>query len=98
MEIQLYEFLNSKTEWVWSASRSGRFTGTENAAGTSCIEGLVVPRAVRDVSATRKIFLAFPKIDTLSLNISDVHVQIAFCHITIDINKVTINRVKHNFN
>ena len=64
VEIQLHEFPNFKTEWVWSTSRSGRFTGTERDAGNSCMEEWVVPRAVMGASAKREIFFfAFPEID-----------------------------------
>jgi hypothetical protein len=41
-------FLDLATSWRWSASRPGRFTSRERAAGTHWIGGLVGPRASLD--------------------------------------------------
>jgi hypothetical protein len=47
--------LDLGTRWEWSASRSGRFTPRERAAGTHWIGGWVGPRAVLDAAVKRKI-------------------------------------------
>jgi hypothetical protein len=63
VNVQIHIFLTSALAGgEWSASRSGRFTSGERAAGTHWIGGWVYPRAGLD-AVEKRIFLTLQGFD-----------------------------------